>query len=58
MPLIHRSLLIVHSCFLLCGCTYSVNLVHTEGAASDVVDETQSADPEVTTDLSLPLYGM
>jgi hypothetical protein len=28
--------------FALCGCTYSINMVHTEGTADDVVDETQT----------------
>jgi len=44
--------------FLLClnACTYSVNLVHTQGTATDVVDETQKADPEVTAEI--PLMGV
>lgn len=42
---------------LLCGCTYSVVMNHTEGTASDLVDETQDASPDVKTDLSIPLIG-
>ena len=41
--------------FILSSCTYSINMVHTQGQASDVVDETQRADPDVKTDLSIPL---
>lgn len=37
------NLLLVLS-LLLNSCTYSINVIHTEGTASDVVDETQSAD--------------
>lgn len=33
--------------FLLTSCTYSINLVHTEGHATDIVDETQT--PTATT---------
>ena len=44
--------------FLLTGCTYSVNLVHTEGSASDVVDETQSPTADVTATASVPISGI
>ncbi len=37
------------------GCTYSINLVHTDGSAQDVIDEMQKADPTVSPTLSLPL---
>ena len=42
---------------LVTACTISVTTVHTQGSASDVVDEQQSADPTVDTqaDVSLPL---
>ncbi len=40
---------------LLTGCTYSVNMIHTSGVASDVVDENQSASPDVSPTVSLPL---
>ncbi len=40
---------------LLSGCTYSITMVHTQGVASDVVDETQSAEPDIKTDVSTPL---
>jgi len=39
---------------ILTGCTYSVTLVHTEGTASDVVDETQRADPDVSAQVDIP----
>ncbi len=35
---------------VLVGCTYSITMVHTEGTASDVVDETATNTP--TTDIS------
>jgi len=37
--------------FFLASCTFAVNQVHTEGSASDVVDEDQTADAS----LELPL---
>jgi len=40
--------------FILCACTYSINMVHTQGLASDVIDETQSADPDIKADVSVP----
>lgn len=39
---------------LLAGCTYSVIMNHTEGAASDMVDENQTASPDVTAPITIP----
>ena len=41
----------------LSGCTYSVNLVHTEGNAEDVIDEDQSPTTDLDANLSLPLVS-
>ncbi len=40
----------------LTGCTYSITLVHTDGTASDVVDETATNTPSTTISprLSIP----
>ncbi len=40
--------------FSMVSCTYSINMVHTQGTASDVVDENQSAEPDIKTDISIP----
>jgi hypothetical protein len=40
---------------MISSCTLSVNMVHTEGEASDVVDETQSNEPNVSPDISVPV---
>lgn len=40
---------------LLTGCTYSINMVHTQGQASDVVDETQSNQPDIKSVLEMPI---
>ncbi len=39
------SLLIILS---LLSCTYNISMVHTEGTASDVIDETNANTPTVT----------
>jgi hypothetical protein len=39
---------------LLSSCTYSITMVHTEGTASDVVDETQTPSTTVSPNVSLP----
>jgi hypothetical protein len=39
----------------LYSCTYSINMVHTQGTASDVVDEDQKADPVISPNLNVPL---
>lgn len=33
---------------ILSGCTYSINLIHSEGTTSDVIDENQSATPNIS----------
>lgn len=41
----------------LTSCTYSINMIHTEGSASDVVDEDQKANPNVSPDIKVDLPG-
>lgn len=43
-----KNVLIGLSCLFLSGCNYSITLVHTEGTASDVVDEAASNTPTTT----------
>jgi len=44
------------ACLALNSCTISVTQVHNEGG-SDVVDENQKADAQVSPDISLPAFG-
>jgi hypothetical protein len=48
------------TCFLLTGCTYSITMVHTEGEATDVVDETATNSPStsVTPTVSIPAAAL
>lgn len=39
---------------LLVGCTISMTMVHTQGTASDVVDEEQAPVNEVKPSLTIP----
>jgi len=41
-------------CLLLMGCTYTITLVHTEGHASDVVDETSTPSTSIVPTVSIP----
>jgi len=42
-------------CFMMLdSCTLSFTNVDTHGTATDLVDETQTASPDVKTDLTLP----
>ena len=43
---------------LVSSCTYSINMVHTSGIASDVVDETDDVNPDISPTLSVPLTGL
>lgn len=35
------------------SCTYSIVMNHTEGTASDLVDENQNPSPTISTDVSV-----
>lgn len=41
--------------FALCSCTTSVTTITTRGTAEDVVDENQTATPNISPKLSVPL---
>lgn len=41
-------------CFLMTACTYTITMVHTEGSAEDVVDETSTNTPTVSPTISNP----
>jgi hypothetical protein len=36
---------------ILTACTYSITMVHTEGSATDIVDENQTPTADVTASL-------
>lgn len=42
----------------LVSCTYSVTLAHTEGQATDLIDQNQRADPDVDANLSIPATAL
>jgi hypothetical protein len=41
--------------FIFHSCTYSITMVHTEGTATDVVDETATNTPNVSPTITLPI---
>ncbi len=41
---------------LMTSCTYSISMAHTEGLASDVIDETSTITPQ--TSISVPVSGV
>jgi hypothetical protein len=43
---------------LMTGCTYSITMVHTEGQATDVVDEQQTPSTSVTPTVSIPAAAL
>lgn len=47
-------ILIISLCFFLSGCTYSVTLAHTNGSATDLIDENQKAQADVKPSLTIP----
>jgi hypothetical protein len=52
VPIILMLMLIV----ALTGCTYSITMVHTEGVASDVVDDTDTVSP--STNVTMPMIPL
>lgn len=53
-------LLAIISALCLTGCTYSITMVHTQGEAADVVDETATNAPStsVTPTVSIPAAAL
>lgn len=42
-------------CLSLTACTYNVTMAHTEGSATDLIDETSENTPTVSTDVRMPI---
>lgn len=42
---------------LLTSCTCRVNMVNTDGRTSDIVDENQTASPDISPTFKIPLSG-
>lgn len=38
----------------LTACTYNISMVHTEGEATDVIDDTDNVSPDISPTLSVP----
>lgn len=51
---IMNKILALLMCGILTSCTYSITMVHTEGTATDVVDETQTPSTTVSPDITIP----
>jgi len=47
--------LMIFAAMVAVGCVQNISQVHTEGEATDVVDDTTSNTPNVDTDLNLPI---
>ena len=45
-------------CLMLFGCTYNISMAHTEGSATDVIDDTQSNTPNVSPTVTIPATGL
>lgn len=39
----------------LSACTYSINMAHTEGSATDLIDEQQDARPDISPTITIPV---
>ena len=48
------------TCLFLTSCTYSITMVHTQGEATDVVDETATNSPStsMTPTVSIPAAAL
>jgi hypothetical protein len=41
--------------FMFCSCTLSYQNIITHGTASDLVDDNQTADPDITPSITIPV---
>lgn len=51
-----KKLISIVICLLLQSCNYSITMVHTEGQATDIVDENASNTPKTT--VTIPGVGL
>lgn len=42
----------------LSQCTYNISMAHTQGHATDVIDDTQSNHPNISPQLSIPASAL
>lgn len=42
---------------LLASCSYNVSMAHTQGTATDTIDDTMSNTPDVSPQVSIPIPG-
>ncbi len=52
-----KVLLLITTAMMCCSCSYNVSMAHTSGTAEDVIDDTTSATPTVTTSLTPPSFA-
>lgn len=50
----YMKFLLISLMFLMTSCTYNISMAHTEGSASDVIDDTQTNSPDVSPTVSIP----
>lgn len=50
-----NKLLSMMMCLNLSACTYNVTMAHTEGAATDLIDETSTNTPTAQTEIRMPI---
>lgn len=51
-------LLTIGLALILTSCTYNISMAHTEGTATDVIDDTQSNEPNVSPVVSIPAAAL
>lgn len=44
--------------FFITACTYSITQVHTQGTATDVVDEQQTPSTTISPDITVPVTAV
>lgn len=56
-----KKLIVLNAIFLclsLASCTYNVSMAHTEGTATDTIDDTASNTPNVSPTVSIPAAAL
>lgn len=43
------------SCLLLNSCTFNMSMAHTQGTATDVIDDTASNTPNISPTITVPV---
>lgn len=51
-------IVVILTLFCLTSCTYTITMVHTQGHATDIVDEVATTSPDISPEVTIPMKAI